>query len=154
MVSTTTQAEMFAPEADEGLLALLTINHADLTDPIRVVNNNENITSRGNLFTAFPFEIILPDDNPESAPRARLTIDNVSREIGQAVRQISSAATVLIEIVRTDDYDTLEMSFPTLSLRNVRFDALKVTGDVLAADIHLEQYPAYTFNPSTTPGLF
>lgn len=154
MVSTTTQTEMFSAEADEGLLVLLTINHADLSAPIRVVNNTVNITSRGDLFTAFPFDITLPTDNPDTAPRARLQIDNVSREIGQAIRQISSAATMLIEVVRTDDFDTLELSFPTLTLRNVRFDAFKVSGDVLAEDIHTEQYPAYTFNPSTTPGLF
>lgn len=153
-VTPATQSDMFASETGEGLLILLTIDHDDLSAPIRVVNNNVNIESRSNTYIAFPFTIILPSDNPESPPTARLEIDNVSREIGETIRSISSAPTVLIEVVRTDDFDTLEMSFPQLKLRNVRFDASKVVGDVLSEDIQLEPYPSTTFNPSNSPGLF
>ncbi len=52
----------FLQDTDEVFLALLTIAHADISPSIRVVNNTENITSNGNLFTAFPFDIQLPDE--------------------------------------------------------------------------------------------
>ena len=154
MVSVSTQSDMFASSTGEGLLVLLTIDHTDLSVPIRVVNNNVNVTSRGDEFIAYPFDLELPAAAPETAPRARLTIDNVTREIGEAVRSISSSPTVLIEVVRTDDFDTLELAFPLLKLRNVRFDASQVTGDILSEDLQLEPYPAHTFAPSSFPGLF
>lgn len=154
MVSVTTRGDMFASEADEGLLVLLTIDHDDLAEPIRVVANNENVTSNGNEFIAYPFEIILPTSSPDAPPRAQLTIDNVTREIAQTIRQISSAPTVLIEVVRTDDFDSIEFSFPQLNLKNVRWDAGQVSGDLVSEDLQLEPYPADTFVPSNFPGLF
>lgn len=153
-LSTEMQTAMFSQETDDGLLVLLTITHDDLSTPIRVVANGEDITSRGNSFTAFPFEILLPSDEPDSPPNAQLTIDNVSREIGQAIRTISSAAAVLIEVIRLKSLDTVELSFPSLNLRNVRFDAGKVTGDLTSEDLQIEPYPADTFNPSFFPGMF
>ena len=153
-LSDTARGVMFAQETDDGLLALLTISHVDLAVPIRVVHNQVDVVSRGNTFTAFPFNLVLPTSEPDSPPKAQLTIDNVSREIGQAIRTISSAATVLIEVVRIKALDTLELSFPTLKLQNVRFDVAKVTGDLVSEDLQLEPYPAHTFSPAEFPGLF
>lgn len=153
MVSTSTQSDMFASESDEGLLVLLTISHDDLAAPIRVVNNNVAIESRSNEFIGFPFEIALPSDDPDSPARAQLVIDNVSNEIGEAVRSITTAPTVLIEVVRTDDFDTLELSYPPLTLANVRLDASQVTGDIIAEDLIIEPYPAGTFAPSAFPSM-
>ena len=153
-LSDSARGAMFAEETSDGLFALLTIDHDDLSAPIRVVHNQVDVVSRGDTFTAFPFELILPTSEPDSPPRAQLTIDNVSREIGQAIRTVSSAPTVLIEVVRIDDPDTLELSFPALNLRNVRFDVAKVTGDLVSEDLQLEPYPALTFSPPHFPGLF
>lgn len=153
-LSDTMRGAMFAEETGDGLLALLTISHVDLAAPIRVVHNQVDITSRGDTFTAFPFELVLPTNSPDSPPRARLTIDNVSREIGQAIRTVSSAPTVLIEVVRISDNDAVELSFPALKLKNVRFDVAKVTGDLVSEDLQLEPYPAYAFSPAHFPGLF
>lgn len=153
-ITATTRGEMFASEADEGLLVLLTINHVDLSVPIRVVANQENIVSRTEDFIAFPFDIVLPTMAEGSPPRAQLTIDNVSLEIAQAIRQVSSAPTVLIEVVRTDNFDSVELSFPELKLQNVRWDAGQVSGDLTSEDLQLEPYPADAFVPSNFPGLF
>lgn len=153
-VSDTARSSMFAEETADGLLALLTIDHPDLTQAIHVVHNTEDIVSRGNTFRAFPFELVLPTSDPDSPPQAQLTIDNVSREIGQAIRAISTAPTVVIEVVRISDFDAVELSFPALKLRNVRFDVSKVTGDLVSEDLQLEPYPAYTFSPADFPGLF
>jgi len=46
-ISSTAQAAINAQETDEIFLILLTISHDDLAEPIRVVSNNENITSNG-----------------------------------------------------------------------------------------------------------
>ncbi len=144
----------FLQDTDEVFLALLTIAHADISPSIRVVNNTENITSNGNVFTAFPFDIELPDARETGVPRARLTIDNVSREIAQSIRLITTAPTVTIEIVMASDPDTVEQTWADMTLKNVKWDMFKMSGDLIFEEIEVEPFPAGQFSPASFPGLF
>ena len=144
----------FSQETDEVWLILLTLSHPDLTDDIRVVHNPETITSRGQDYIGFAFDLTLPSDTEDRAPVAELRIDNVSLEIAQAVRSISSAPTVTIEIIRAADPNTVEISLTGFTLRNVRWDALAVSGSLALDDISIEPYPAGSFTPASFPGLF
>lgn len=107
-----------------------------------------------NLFLAYPFKLSLPDDVQTSAPRAKLSIDNVSREIAQLIRTISTPPNVLIEIVRIDDPDSVEMSLPMFRLRNVEWDALQISGDLTIDEIEKEPFPQRRYTPAEFPGLF
>lgn len=153
-VTDTFKESAFAPDTDEVWLILVTIDHADLAEPIRVVNNTQDVTSRGDLFVGFPFNITLPDEREDAPSRARLVVDNVSREIAESVRSITSAPTVTIEVIRAADPDTVEISWPFFSLRNVKWDALKVSGDLVFDDFMSEPYPAGIFSPASWPALF
>ena len=153
-VSAAFKREVYDSETGQAFLILLTIDHADISPPIRVVNNTTNITSRGDEFIAFPFDIDLPDSTRESLPRARLSIDNVSREIAQAIRKITSPATVLIEVIRASDPDTVEIGFPVFKLRDVKWDVLQVSGDLVVEDLTTEPFPVGQFTPAEFPGIF
>jgi len=153
-ISDITRGNMFAEETGDGLLALLTISTNNPAAPIRVVHNKVDVQSQGKSFTAFPFNLILPTNEPDSPSRAQLTIDNVSREILLAVREITSAPTVTIQVVRLSDPNEIELSLPPMRMINVRADFAKVTGDLVSEDLQLEPYPAYTFSPAHFPGLF
>ena len=153
-LSTAAVQAAFAQETAEVFLPLVTLDHADLAVPIRVVRNTEDVTSRGKFFVAFPFDIILPDQVEDRLAVARLTIDNVSREIGQAIRLVQSPLEVLVEIVRWSEPDVVEMSLPTLYLRNVTWDATTVSGELTVDDLSGEPYPVGRFVPSWFPGLF
>lgn len=143
----------FAQETDDVFLVLLTIAHADISPSIRVVNDNQNITSNSNLFTAFPFDILLPDSKEESVPRAQLSIDNVSREIQQHIRSITTPPTVAIEIIRAEAPDTIEKSWSPFTLRNVEWDFANMTGDLLLENIQIEPFPLGLFSPADFPGV-
>ena len=52
-----------AGETGEVFLVLATFTHDALTDPIRVANNTEDITSNGNLFKGIPFMFTLISDD-------------------------------------------------------------------------------------------
>ena len=151
-ISDTLKTEAWAVESDLPLV-ILKIDHADLSAPIRVVNNKVDITSGGDVYSAFPFEIRLPDSLEDAPPRARLRIDNISREIGQAIRDMTSAADVTIEVVRQDAPDTIEVSWPVMRLTNVRFDFLSVEGDLEFEDLSREPYPFLSFSPAEFPGV-
>lgn len=153
-VSSLTRQALYAAETGEAFLILLTLNHASLSTPIRVTSDSVETTSRGNVFAAFPFELVLPDDQDKVSPRARLVIDNIDRQIVQAVRTLSSAPTVLIEIVRAESADTVEAQFVDFKLTNVSYDSHRVEGVLTIEDFTAEPFPAATFSPSLFPSLF
>ena len=144
----------FAEQTEDVWLFLLTISHADLPSELRFVDNTVNIVSRGNTYTAFPFELELPSSTDRGPPAARLRIDNVSREIGEVLRSVGSPVTVKIEVVRAAVPDMVEAAFEGFKLRNVEVTALEVTGTLMQEDIVTEPYPAHAFTPASFPGLF
>lgn len=145
---------LYQEEMDEAIIVLLTISHDDLTNPIRVCSDNVDVESNGNTFIAFPFEIELPQNAGDEAPRAKLQIDNVDRSIITIIRSITTKPTVTIEIVRSGDLDTIENTFPDFSLQDVTYDALTVSGILTLEEFLYEPYPADIFDPARFPGGF
>ncbi|CAB4122650.1 Domain of unknown function DUF1833 [uncultured Caudovirales phage] len=152
-LSTNAIRSINSQQTDEVWLILLTITHADLPTPIRVVNNNENVTSRSNVFQAFPFEIILPGQDPDSPPKAMIRMDNVDRTVVSLIRNISSAPTVLMEVILASQPDTVEISFGSLSLRAVTYDASTIEGELFFEALYNEPI-TLSMTPSRFPGLF
>lgn len=153
-VSLTLKQAVFAPETDAVFIILLTIDHPNLAMPIRLTSDAVDTVSRGNTFIRFPFDLSLPDDGADRPPRARLTIDNVDRQIVQAIRSISSAPTVLMEIVRDADPNTVEASFPEFKMLEVGYDSLAVSFELNLEQFRAEPWPAALFTPGDFPGLF
>lgn len=154
VISSLSRQSLYAGETGDAFLVLLTLSHASLAEPIRVTSDAVDTLSRGDSFIAFPFEISLPDDEDRRPPRARLVIDNIDRRIVQAVRSLSSAPSVLIEIVRAADPDTVEARFVDFKLANVTYDSSVVEGDLTVEDFTAEPFPSASFSPSLFPGLF
>ncbi len=148
------RAALNAPETAETFLILLTLSHAQLTQPIRVTSDAVATASRGESFTPFPFELSLPDDNDGRPPEARLVIDNIDRQIVRAVRLLPSAPLVLIEIVRAAAPDTVEARFEDFRLTDVSYDSQAVEGNLTVEDFTAEPFPAFLFSPGLFPGLF
>jgi hypothetical protein len=134
-------------------LILLTISHATLAEDIRVVNDKKAITSSGLEYIAFPFQIQLPDSKEDSQPSAKLTISNVSREIGVAIRSISTPPSVTITIIRQDTPNIIEAQFVGMRLNNVKYNMLTVTADLEFEDLTREEYPSLKISPSIFKGI-
>jgi phage-related protein len=145
---------IYAQETNEVFLVLITIDHADLDDPLRLVNNSVSVVSRGNTYYAAPIQVVLPTDAEGEVPRARLVVDNVDRTIVAAVRAISSAPTVTLEIVKGSDLDTVEAAYNDLQLKDVRYDSLVVEGELNQENFLTEPFPSGAFTPGFFPGLF
>lgn len=156
-VSALLKAVVTAQQTGEVILAIVSISHASIINgPLRVVNDLQNLTSNGNTYTAFPFQVRLPDDHEDALPKVRLVLDNVDRSIVQAIRGIppSSPPTVQIDLVLASQPDLVELSFHELMLREVSYDAFTVEGDLRLDDDDLEPFPADSFTPQNFPGMF
>ena len=143
-----------AQETGEVFLLLLTLDHADLAAPIRVVNNMVNVTSRGEVYFAYPFEIALPDEDPESLARVTLRIDNVDREIVKSLRTIQAPLAVALEVVMASSPGVVEAGPFEMTLVAAEYDALTVTGELAFEDVLNEPFPGHSYVPSEYPGLF
>jgi Domain of unknown function (DUF1833) len=148
-------AAVFKQETDEAFIPLLTIAHPDLEEgPIHVCLNSVDIISRGDTYIAYPFEIDLPNQDPEQPSRVTLTIDNVDRNIVAALRELEGAPTVTLEVVLASDPDIVEAGPHGFTLRNANYDILQIDGELAFEDILNEPFPAESFTPATHPGLF
>lgn len=152
MITEELKSEAWSSESNLPLV-LLEIDHDDLDEPILVVNDKVNITSLGNEYTAYPFDVFLPDSNDSAPPKAKLKIDNVSRELTQIIRTISSPPSVVIKVIRRETPDIIEAEYLGMKLRHIPYDVLTIEGDLEFEDFTKEPYPALTFTPSIFRGI-
>ena len=153
-VSGTFTAAMFAQETEEVPLVLLAISSDDF-DTLRFVNNTENVTSDGNVYTAFPVRVdVPPEASPTQLPLSTLIIDNVGQEIIEEIRSLTSPPTVTISIVLHSDPDTVEAGPWEFKLLNASNDFNIIQGSLGFEDILNELFPHGTFNPKDFPALF
>jgi hypothetical protein len=147
-----TLADVSSPEAP---LILLEIDHADLTSPVRVVNDTLDITSNGNAFVAMPFRCELPDDFEGQLPKARLAIDNIGRELMVWIETSSGGAgsTCRFMQVMRSRPDTVEWEI-TMNLYNVRCTMREVSADLGFENLFSRSASALTYRPDIAPGIF
>jgi len=138
--------------SDEVAITLLTISGSGF-DTFRVCDNDSDIVSGGQTFTAYPFTIDLPSDG-EGAPIARVRIANISRLIGEAIDAATDTVVIRIDLILASAPDTLEKSFQGLELRNVTRNGLTVEGEIQAAQFVAEPYPYIRVTPGRFPGMF
>ncbi len=153
-ITLTAKQAIFSQESSEVFLILLTIDHVDLADPIRVVRNTKNIDSRGDTYVGLPFDVDMPEERDDRLGHVTLTIDNVDRKIVTAIRSLTSAPSVTMEIILASDLNTLEAGPFPFTLRDTEWDSLTVTGVLSFEDVLNEPYPGDSFTPATHPGLF
>lgn len=163
-VSSAFKQAIYSQETDEVFTTLLTIDHDDLTSPIRVANDwledlpvagVKGVISNSVEYVAFPFEFILPPQNETGISMAKLRIDNVSREIMVSALAITSPASVNVKIVLSSDPDTIEMEIDDFKLANITANVFTIEGDLSTSDNYdLEPFPGARFDPSRFPGAF
>lgn len=165
MISNNLKQASYAQETDVAIVILLTLTSPDLNDAIRVCNVpiekfadlGENVygcTSNNQRFLFIPFDIDLPQDDKTGAVTAKLTIDNVNRQIVQYARQTKQAINVIIQCVLSNDLDYVELEYKDFKLTNVKYDGFTVSGNLSIDYLGLEPFPCGRFTPSGFPGLF
>lgn len=147
------ESNLLGAYSSEPLVVLLEITHAALPAPIRVTNNGADITSNGDLYQAFPFDIDLPGDS-EGDPIARLRIANVDRSIGDAIDLITTPATVGMTLVLVDTPDVLQRAWVFYELRSVTRTALEITGEIPIRQYSTEPFPNIRVRQSNFQNLY
>lgn len=159
-------AAMFSADADSNLIALLTITGAGIDEPVRLADGYTKrvsetadeviygVTSRSNDYLFLPFNLTLPTEESDAAPRCQITIQDVTRQLTPVIRTINNAPSVLIELVLSSSPDIVEASFPGFLMSSISYNANVITAELTVESLAIEPFPAHTFTPSYFPGLF
>lgn len=138
--------------SDTAFFFLLTITTPD--EVIRVVNNWENIQSRGEIFYAYPFSLSLPTETGDRQPVVDLTIDNVDQRLTESIRKFATAPSVKIELVSTIDFDIPEKTIDFLKVSNVEYDVMQIRFTLQPDNMLARKFPIATYNSVEFPDLY
>jgi len=141
--------------ATESPLILIEIDHEALTQPVRVVNDMTDVTSNGNLYIAYPFKCVLPDDYENQLPKARIVIDNVGRELMYWIETTGggqNSSCTFKQILRSNP-DIIEWQI-TMNLYNVQVTMESVTAELGFENLFSKPAISRRYRPDTSPALF
>ena len=139
---------------DEVFLWLLTIQHQESNTIFRLVNNLDDIVSRGDTYMAFPFQFVLPEDDGETLPTIQISVDNVSLELIEIIRTYGTGITITAEIIMESAPDNVEYSIDDLSLVDATYNSQSITLTAQIQDLLNQRFPADDYLPRTFPGMF
>lgn len=164
-IPSTVREQIERQETSEFVLIFLTISHPMLTEPIRVVSDPENFIYGGKEYVGFNFDITLLNDD-DRPPRARLSVQNVDRIIGQTVLNAVNPARVDIKVISGDQFDlsvsprqpigepALMYHAQQLYLTEVDGNPAVISGTLRSWDYTQEVWPGIRSTETRTPGLY
>ena len=153
-------SEYFATDANQDVsadprLALLTITHASLAQPIRLVLNGEDFVSREVTYRFAPFELTPPEQTKDGVQPARLRIENISGEIITVLRTAAGTSEppqASWELVFASAPDIVEKTWPALIFLDAHYDD-SIEVSLGMPDQSREPFPQYRFSNKTHRGM-
>jgi len=147
-------AAVTAPETEKVFLHLITIEVSD-GPVLRFVDNNQDIASRGDMFTSVGFTVILPEQSDSSPRPCRLAIDNTDLAIYQHIKQaVGQTVSVSVCVIMADTPDVYERGPLKYLLRNVQATKETISGELYDFYLADRKFPRDTYAPEDFQGLF
>jgi len=165
-ISTALRQNLEEPRSSEYIVILIDLEHPTLAEPIRIANDVVAYVYEDNTYLGFPFEFELIGDLTK-VPRGRLRIQNVDRQIGEAILELVTSPQLTITMLAASDFsDTLtggkrmpvgtpvvEYQARHLIFGNVSVDAMVIIGEIISFDMGNEPWPAIRTTADRLPGL-
>ena len=145
--------QFFRPESEDPCLMLLTLNFPN-NNSFYFVNNTEDITSNGQVFTAFPFQFTLPNDTSDGIPELQITLSNIGLELIDDLSETISGITSRVDLIFASNPDLFELSITDLEVKNISYDNQQIVLFIGYDDILNTSIPSDTYNPKNFPGVF
>lgn len=143
-----------AQHTDEAFILLVEFTHVPTNETYRAALNTEDIVSQGEVYTACYFDIALPDVGNNAPQGSQLTLDNVDMRLVGLLRRITQPLKATLRVVLATTPDVIEMEFEDLTLREVNWDASKISGTLSSEDPLNQAFPSHMYDPRSFQGLF
>ena len=145
--------QLYKSYSEDPLLMLFTLTFPN-SNVFYYVNNTEDITSNGQLYTAFPFSFTLPSDTNEDVPELSLSISNVGLELIDDLSSSTDSIEANIKLVFASVPDFVEMEIDNLVLKKINSDSRFINMIFGYDDVLGVQIPSYSYSAKDYPGLF
>lgn len=152
-LSTPATEGIFAQQTGQMFLLLVVVNHAEMS-AIRLVQDEEDVVSNGETYTAFAFMINLPDATQARIAKVKLVIDNTDGRFTSVFRSIRKPFDVTVSVVLRSSPDTIEAGPFDFVMRNISRDAQVIQGECTFEPIGDDAFPKTMMESQTFPGLF
>jgi len=152
-------------ETGAAIIVFLTVTHPELPVTIRVASDAADYLWGGETWRGIPVDVTLVSDG-DRPPSARLSMQNVDRRIGEAVRGLSSPPRLRIDLVSASAFNETavprvpldgepeaEYSAPHLFLRNVKADDF-LEAEIAGWNYVQEVWPGIRATQNRLPGLY
>lgn len=132
---------------------LAEISHPGLSETLYLTTNPDGLTSNGQVYTFFPFNVVLPGDT-DTLPRAKVTFQNVDRTIGETILDLIDPPLITFKVVTSLDFDTVEFEAANLLLVKITGDALQISGELIVRRFDSEPWPRTRADKALLPALW
>lgn len=147
-------AQLYGQQSDDPFLTLVTLSHPEFADDIRLVNNTVDITSNGQIYSAFPMNIVPPRDDGETTREVTIVFDNVSLELLDELRTATVSIQVKLDMILASNPDEIQMSLGELKIKTVSYNASTITAQLYLDDFFNTELTSEKYNPTDWKGLF
>lgn len=151
-------------------VALILIEHPDLTAPIRLsTDNTERLTDdplmygtrsswRGANPISEPYlwiiaSAVLPGDAEDAPATAKIVLENLDAAMVALVRSFTDPATISLAVVLADTPDVIEAEWTGLRLVSADITAGEIVLSISRDEVELEPFPPGRMTRLNFPGL-
>lgn len=120
-----------------------------------VVDGTVTWQESGFLYKAVGFEVTPPNDRKEGLPQAKLSVDNIGRELTEWIEASAGgkgAKVLLMQALRSEP-GVIQWSIP-LDIKGTGMDMARVESRLGFADVFNQPGIRQTYNKQTAPGLY
>jgi len=83
-----------------------------------------------------------------------MTLDNVTLELIDELRTVTTPISVHIEMVLASDPDAVQIDVGDLKLRNITYNRQTILGNLYLDDFLSTEMASEKYTPTTFPGIF
>ena len=135
-------------------LSLVSISHDSFDATFRLVGNGEPVDRGAIRYQPFSLRLRLPRDTDDGGLDGDIEIEDIDRELIPALRAATDPPAVSVVVVRASDPATAEFEYPSLELKDLSIDGLRIRAIIGVRDYRTEPIPAYSITPADFPGAF
>lgn len=145
----------FSRYLGRGLCLLVEISHSQLPQTYYLINNIKDVTIDGQLYQAYPFDVILPSQTEQSG--TKITLSNINNTISKELAAIvSSNENVIVQlyIANIEDNANEKINKGSFELTEIAITNEVVTGTINIRNCLDINLGSIRYNKQLFPNLY
>lgn len=163
-LTATMRNSLEAMQAEDVIVIMAKIYSPELDNSIYINSDVVDYIYNDFHYIGWAFQMSFLNDDDE-LPRAKMSIPNVDRILGESLLALTLPLRLKIELVLRSDFNddvprrpvgtpNAEYVAPELFLRNISCDVMNITADISSFDLSAEPFPRIRSTQNLLPGLY